>query len=129
MRRGILGVRKQISLYGGVGFSGRGRFKIKRKGMQKRKTVCGHKINDSVSQINVKVSKAGSKKLADLLGAPDAKAEDGKEPAAEEKKETPKAEEKKEAPKAEKPVEKVEAKADKPAQTPKAEEKPEVKTD
>lgn len=35
MRKGILGQRKKITTYGGVGFRGAG------KGIKKRKTVCG----------------------------------------------------------------------------------------
>src|SRR3989338_6726698 len=41
MRKGILGVRKKITLLGGVGFRGSG------KGIKRRKTVCGHKINEN----------------------------------------------------------------------------------
>ena len=114
MRHGILGVRKKINIYGGVGFKGKKKVRkmIKRvKGMRARKTVCGHKITDSISQINLKVIKAGSKKLGEALGVAE------KEGAKGEKKETPK-EEKKEAPKGEK------------KEAPKEEEKPkeEVKT-
>jgi small subunit ribosomal protein S6e len=95
MRRGIKGLRKRLTLLGGVGLR-----KNYSKGVQKRKTVCGHKINDNISQINLKVTKEGSKKLEEVLGAP---AEAGEKPA-EEKKEEPKKEEKKaeEAPKEEK---------------------------
>lgn len=69
MRRGILGIRKKISLLGGVGFKGG------EKGMRKRKTVCGHKIHDKIVQINLKVTKDGAKPLAELFK----KAEDTKE--------------------------------------------------
>ena len=62
MRRGILGLRKRITIYKGVGFKGG------LKGMRKRKTVCGHKINESISAINLKVLKEGTKKLSDLFG-------------------------------------------------------------
>jgi len=62
MRRGILGIRKRIVIRKGVGFKGG------LKGMKKRKTVCGHKINDKISAVNLKVIKEGSKKLADMLG-------------------------------------------------------------
>ena len=62
MRRGILGERKRITIYGGTGFRGG------LKGMKKRKTVCGHKINDKISAINLKILKEGSKKLSDMLG-------------------------------------------------------------
>jgi small subunit ribosomal protein S6e len=130
MRHGIMGIRKRIVLSGGVGFSGKlrplrkGKKPRKKFGMRKRKTVCGHKINEHITQINISVLKEGSKKLAELLGG-EAKAEGKEAPKAEEKKEAPKAEEKKEAPKAEaKPAEAP--KAEKPAAEakPKAEEKP-----
>jgi len=62
MRRGILGIRKKITIYKGVGFKGG------LKGMKKRKTVCGHKISESISAINLKVLKEGSKKLSDMFG-------------------------------------------------------------
>ncbi|HLC65386.1 MAG TPA: 30S ribosomal protein S6e [Candidatus Nanoarchaeia archaeon] len=60
MRHGILGVRKKITLYGGVGFSGG------LPGERRRKTVCGHKINETITQVNLKVVK-GSQKLADFF--------------------------------------------------------------
>ncbi len=88
MRRGILGIRKKITLLGGVGFSGG------RKGMKKRKTVCGHKINENIVQINLKITKEGSKKLSDALGlkeeAKEAEKEKPKEEKKREKKEKPK---------------------------------------
>ena len=62
MRKGILGQRKKITIYGGVGFKGAG------KGIKKRKTVCGHKIHEKISQINLKVVKQGSKKLDEIFG-------------------------------------------------------------
>lgn len=62
MRKGILGLRKNITIYGGVGFRGRG------KGLKRRKTVCGHKIHERISQINLKVMKQGTKKLAEIFG-------------------------------------------------------------
>lgn len=70
MRKGILGMRKKIALYGGVGFKGGA------KGIKRRKTVCGHKIHEKISQINLKVIKEGSKKLADIFGAGEAKKEE-----------------------------------------------------
>lgn len=63
MRKGILGARKRITLLGGVGL--RAKFS---KGIKKRKTVCGHKISATISQINVKVTKSGSKALAEIFG-------------------------------------------------------------
>src|SRR3990167_9116128 len=53
MRKGILGMRKKLVIYGGVGFGGAG------KGIKKKKKVCGHKIHDKISQINLKVTKSG----------------------------------------------------------------------
>lgn len=62
MRKGILGLRKSITIYGGVGFRGDA------KGIKRRKTVCGHKIHERISQINLKVIKQGSKKLTEIFG-------------------------------------------------------------
>ena len=70
MRSGILGQRKKITIYGGVGFRGA------EKGIQRRKTVCGHKIHDNISQINLKVLKAGAKKLTEVFGVPEGKQEE-----------------------------------------------------
>ena len=121
MRKGILGQRKKITIYGGVGFRGA------EKGIQRRKTVCGHKIHENISQVNLKVLKAGAKKLNEVFGVPEGKQEEKAEakPAAkaeksEEKEAKPAKEEKKEA-KEEKP----EAKKDHKGQ--KAEDKPEAK--
>src|SRR3989338_7648088 len=61
MRRGILGVRKKIVIYPGVGFRGG------LKGMRKRKTVCGHKINESITAINQKSQKKGQKSFLKCL--------------------------------------------------------------
>lgn len=69
MRKGILGQRKKIVILGGIGFRGAG------KGIKKRKTVCGHKIHERISQINLKVTKAGAKKLSEIFGAAEAKEE------------------------------------------------------
>lgn len=90
MRRGILGVRKKMVIYPGVGFRGG------LKGMKKRKTVCGHKINESITAINIKVTKEGTKKLSEMFG----KKDEGKESKEEKKvevKEEKKAEPKQEA--------------------------------
>src|SRR3989344_7848256 len=62
MRKGILGLRKSLTILGGVGFKGA------EKGIKKRKTVCGHKIHDKISQINLKILKAGNKSMAEILG-------------------------------------------------------------
>ena len=91
MRKGILGLRKSLTVYGGVGFRGAA------KGIKRRKTVCGHKIHERISQVNLKVVKQGSKKLAEIFGKEE-KAEEAK-PKEEKKaevKEHKKAEEKKE---------------------------------
>jgi len=87
MRRGILGVRKKMVIYPGVGFRGG------LKGMKKRKTICGHKINESITAINIKVTKEGAKKLSEMFG----KKEEGKEEAKDESKKGQKAEKKPEA--------------------------------
>ena len=94
MRRGILGIRKRLTIYPGVGYRGGLR------GMKKRKTVCGHKINEQISAINLKVLKEGTKKLSDMFG----KKEEGKEKVKEKPKEAPKKETKPEV-KEEKPKE------------------------
>ena len=101
MRRGILGVRKKIKSKGGVGF------RIEAKGIHKRKTVCSHKINENITQVNLKVTKQGSKGLAEALGAKEGEKEENKQEAKKEEKkeekkpEPPKAQEKKEEPKKE----------------------------
>ena len=124
MRRGILGIRKKISLLGGVGFKGA------EKGIKRRKTVCGHKISDQIVQVNLKVTKEGSKKLADIFGAK----EEGKEAKEEKKEEKPEVKEpekkevKEEKPKEEAKVEKEELKAEeKKPEEPKPETKEEKK--
>ena len=95
MRKGILGLRKKIAIYGGIGFRGEA------KGIKRRKTVCGHKIHERISQVNLKVTKQGAKKLAEIFGVPEEgkkekteakehKKEEAKEHKAEEKHEKPK---------------------------------------
>ena len=81
--KGILGVRKKITIYGGVGFRGDA------KGIKRRKTVCGHKIHERISQINLKVIKQGTKKLAEIFGAAEAKKEEKGEVKEEKKHEKP----------------------------------------
>lgn len=63
MRKGILGSRKKLVIYGGVGFKGDA------KGIKKKKTVVGHKVHDKISQINLKVTKEGAKPLAEAFPA------------------------------------------------------------
>ena len=118
MRRGILGLRRKITIYGGVGF--RGSF----KGIKRRKTVCGHKIHDKTSQVNLKVTKQGSKKLSEIFGIEDKKeAKEEKKEIKEEKAEKhAKSEEKKEEKHKE---EKAEVKEEKKEKHAKAEEKKE----
>lgn len=113
MRRGILGIRKKLTVYPGVGFRGG------LKGMKKRKTVCGHKINESISAINLKVLKEGAKKLPDLFGKKEEGVKEEKKP---EVKEQPKKEDKK--PEEKKAERKPEAK---PKEEPKKEVKQEAK--
>ena len=116
MRKGILGVRKKITSIGGVGFPGL------KGGKKLRRTVCGQKINDSITQVNMKVTKAGSKKLADVAGAP---AEDA---GAEGKEDKPKGDAKEDKPK-EAPAEKKEEKAEEKPKEEKAEAKEDAKAE
>ncbi len=104
MRRGILGLRKKITVLGGVGFRGGA------KGIKRRKTVCGHKIHEKISQINLKVIKQGSKKLNEVFGVSDESKKEAKDDKNEAKEH--KAEERKEdkAEKEHKSVEKKEIK-------------------
>jgi len=114
MRKGIKGARKKLTLLGGIGLR-----KNFSKGVKKRKTVCGHRISETISQINLKVTKEGSKKLADSFSAPaettsdDKPAEAPKEKPTEKRKDEAPKEDKPEAPKEEAPVE------DKPKESPK----------
>jgi small subunit ribosomal protein S6e len=99
-------------------------FHAVRQGERKRKSVRGNTISKDISQINMKVVKAGSKPLDVLLGAKEkkekpAEGKEGEKPAEE------KAEAKAEAPKEEKPAESKEAKPE--AEAPKEEAKPEEK--
>ena len=98
MRKGILGLRKKLVIYGGIGFRGAG------KGIKKRKTVCGHKIHERISQINLKVIKQGNKPLTEIFGVPsaegakmpeEAEGKGAKEPKTEKKKEESDAKEEK----------------------------------
>ncbi|MBI2658874.1 30S ribosomal protein S6e [Candidatus Woesearchaeota archaeon] len=116
MRKGILGLRKKIAIYGGVGYRGDA------KGIKRRKTVCGHKIHEKISQINLKVTKQGSKKLAEIFGVaekPEEKA--AKEPKKDEAKEHKDEEKKHEKPAKEHKEEKKEAKEHKEAKEDKKE--------
>lgn len=104
MRHGIQGVRKKIYSYGGVGFPGL------KKGEKTRKTVCGHKIHEKITQINLSILKEGTKKVDDMFAGEKKEGEEGAKEAS------------KEEAKAEKPK-KEEKPADKKEDKPKAEEK------
>ncbi|MDP3728877.1 MAG: 30S ribosomal protein S6e [bacterium] len=71
MRNDIEGpIRKKALLGSGVGV------KIDRKGMKKRKTVCGNQVTVKTAQLNLSVKKYGQKPLDDIFGKKeDAKAE------------------------------------------------------
>ena len=62
MRRGIRAIRKKILLSGGVGIR-----KLDEDGNKKYKTVSGEAISLKTSQINLKITKEGSKKLEELF--------------------------------------------------------------
>lgn len=90
MRKGISGARKRILVVKSVGFKGG------REGEKRRKTVCGEKIHEKISQINLKILKEGKQKLGEEKKEGEAPAE-GAKPAEESKKEEkPKTEVKKE---------------------------------
>jgi len=93
----------------------------KHAGRRKRKSVRGNTVSMSISQVNVKVVKSGSKKLEELLGK---KAEGKKEAKSEAKEEKPKGAEKAES-KPDKP--KPEEAAEKPKEAEKAGAKKEAK--
>lgn len=95
MKKGIISQRKRILTEKGVGFRGG------RKGMKRRKTVCGEKIDEKVTQINLKITKYGNKPLT---------SEEGKTATAEKQAEATKTPEKPEAPKEEKKQETKEEK-------------------
>src|SRR3989338_2359192 len=67
MRRGIQGIRKKLSLLGGVGLH-----RSPGRGIRKKKTVCGQKISEKITQINLVPTKAGNKTLAEIFAKPDA---------------------------------------------------------
>ncbi len=80
--------RAKALLSGGVGF------KAKRKGQRKRKTVRGNTISDQISQVNLKVIKAGKDLLEKLFGEDESKPEGKEDSTTEPAKEEPKEEEK-----------------------------------
>lgn len=74
MRKDVDGfARKKILAIGGTGL------KKKAKGIRQRKTVCGNTIHPKISQVNLKITKAGK----DPLVAPPAP--EGEQPAEEKK--------------------------------------------
>ena len=120
MRHGILGIRKRITIYKGTGFRGG------LKGMKKRKTVCGHKISENITAINLKVLKEGTKKLSDMFGKKEGEGKKDEKPKEKEaKKEEPKKETKKEV--KEEPKKEEKKPEQKEAKQEKVEEKKEEK--
>lgn len=116
MRKDIDGsARKKLLLSRGPGFKPP---KAKPKGIRRRKLVRGNTLTEDIMQVNVKVVKAGQKKLEAILGKPAEKPAEAEAPAEEAKPE----EKKEEAHKEEKQAE--EKKEEKPAEAP-AEEKKE----
>lgn len=96
MRKGVPGpIRKKVLTGKGVGLNPAGKKNHRyKRGLRKRRTVCGDTIHEKITQVNIKVLKEGSEKLFEE-----------KKPETEEKSETPKeeakTEEKKEEPKEE----------------------------
>ena len=62
VRKDVNVPRKRILAVEGIGLKKKG------KGIRQRKTVCGGKINNDISQINLKVEKYGKDTLPKLLG-------------------------------------------------------------
>jgi small subunit ribosomal protein S6e len=63
LRKDIEGTGRKKGLFkGGVGMR-----KVERKGIRIRKTVCGNTITDKTVQVNLKVTKEGTKKLVDIF--------------------------------------------------------------
>lgn len=95
MRKGVPGpVRKKVLTGKGVGFNPHGKKHHRyKKGLRKRRTVCGDTIHEKITQINLKVLKEGSEKLFEE------KKVEGTKPGGEVPAETPKQEPPKEEPK------------------------------
>ena len=70
MRKGIQAPRKKVMISGSVGFSGKNRNKKTQKGLFKRRTVCGEKVTKIIRQVNLKVTKEGSKPLTEAPAEP-----------------------------------------------------------
>lgn len=64
------GARKKIFTTGGVGV------KTERKGERRRVSVRGNTITEEISQVNLKVTKDGSVKIANVLGKGEEKEEE-----------------------------------------------------
>ena len=63
LRKDIEGTGRKKGLFSkGVGMK-----KVEKKGIRKRKTVCGNTITDNTIQINLKVLKYGTKKLEEIF--------------------------------------------------------------
>jgi len=103
--------RKRVLAVQGLGI------KKKEKGIRQRKAVCGNKIHEKISQINLKVLKEGKESLE---VAPEAEEKPAEEAKAETKKEEPKKEK-------EKPEVKEEKAEKKKEELKKEEKKPEAK--
>jgi len=79
MRKGILSPRKKVLAgKGSVGFRGKNRGGFVRR-LMKKKTVCGEKIDISISQINLKITKQGETAIFEEAPKAEAKAEEKKE--------------------------------------------------
>ena len=63
MRKGIQSARKRVMIGKSVGCSGLSRNNKKQNGMVKRKTVCGERVTNIISQLNLKVVKEGPQPL------------------------------------------------------------------
>ena len=123
VRKDVNVPRKRILAVEGIGLKKKG------KGIRQRKTVCGGKINNDISQINLKIIKYGKVKQEKKEEAPAEAKEDLKEEAKKDKpkKDEPKKEESKEETKAEEKAEVKEEpkKEEKKEYTKKVEEKKE----
>ena len=108
--------RKRILMTKGTGLR-----KAKVKGVRIKKSVRGGKVSEEIQQLNIKITKEGSKKIDTLFGAAE-KSEEKKEEAPKEEKK----EEKKEGPKKEEKTEEVkEEPKEEKVEEPKEEAKPE----
>ncbi len=72
MRKGIAGARKNVLIEKGVGFKGG------KKGIKRRKTVCGEAITANTVQINVKITKQGKQVLIEEKETGETAKEEGK---------------------------------------------------